>query len=425
MKINTIIIGIVLSCLTGRLSAQVTFTVVPNKPFSGVSPNGIYAAGYDALSGTGGYKYHIPSATLTNIGGVEAFGVNDSGVVAGTYADPAIIVNGSPCEISGLNVNGIWQTPGVIPGITPTDPNQYSNAYDVADDGQTFCGMVWINAGHTKAFRYDPSTGYTILNDINLSARANHISSNGLVCGGWIQTSQRTPMIWIPDSERVGSAGEVFGMNHDGSIILGADYPNGIIYDTITSTTQTFPPPAGQDNLYISSISDSGVWVGWSSIFSFPGTKTAVIKFPGQPLTNLDTYLTSLGLNMSGYALSVAWGISRNGKIIAGWGSQGANLIGWVVNLDSTTSVNEIQQPGEFTITPNPASNGFRVSGFKFQAEDEIIITDAIGKMVYQNKITQATTGFNLSTLNFPNGVYFVQIKAKQKTITKRISIIH
>lgn len=425
MKINKIILSAIISCIVGRSSAQATFTVVSNHPFAGLSPNGIYAAGANVLFGGGVYKYHIPSGTLTSIGGVDAYGVTDSGVVAGTYADPAIIVNGSPCEISGLNVSGIWQTPGVIPGITPTDPNQYSMAYDVADNGQSFCGMVWINAGHTKAFRYDPAIGYTILDDINLSARANHISGNGLVCGGWMQTTQRTPMIWTPDSVRVGAAGEVFGMNHDGSIILGADYPNGIIYDTITNTTQSFTPPAGQDNLYISSISDSGVWVGWSSIFVFPGTKTAVIKFPGQPLMNLDTYLTSLGLNVSGYALSVAWGISRNGKIIAGWGSQGGTYIGWIVNLDSTTSVSEIQAQDGFTIAPNPASNEFRVSGFKFNVEDEIIIMDAIGKIFYQSTITEPTSNLKLQTSNYPQGIYFIQIKSKQKTITKRVTVVH
>jgi|GEM_PF-4479823 len=423
MKISRIILSAIISCIVGKSSAQATFTVVNNKPFNGVSPNGIYAAGSNVLFGGGVYKYHIPSGTLTNIGGVEAWGVTDSGVVAGTYADPTIIVNGNPCEISGLNANGTWQTPGVIPGITPADPNQYSYAYDVAEDGQSFCGMVWINAGHTKAFRYDPAIGYTILDDVNLSARANHISGNGLVCGGWIQTTQRTPVIWTPDSVRVGAAGEVFGINYDGSKILGADYPNGIIYDSITNTTQSFPPPAGQDNLYITSISDSGVWVGWSSIFTFPGTKTAVIKFPGQPLMNLDTYLTNLGLNVSGYSLNVALGISRNGKIIAGWGQQGANFMGWIANLDSTTSVNEIHQEDGFTIAPNPSNGNTKINLADISGNGLLEILNAQGKNIFSEKLVSTVREFNLNTTQFCKGIYFVKITTRENSVVKKLII--
>lgn len=66
-------------------------------------------------------------------------------------------------------------------------------------------------------------------------------------------------------------------------------------------------------------------------------------------------------------------------------------------------------------IYPNPVTNAFQVSGFRFQLGDEIKICDVVGKEMYSEIITHESSNFKLQTLNFSEGVYFMEIKSGDK----------
>lgn len=89
---------------------------------------------------------------------------------------------------------------------------------------------------------------------------------------------------------------------------------------------------------------------------------------------------------------------------------------------DSTTGISDPPEAdSDFTISPNPASE-FLVISSEFREENQIkiSITDVTGKSVFENKLTCKTLHFKLQNLNFPDGIYFVEVSdSKQKVIKK------
>ncbi len=71
----------------------------------------------------------------------------------------------------------------------------------------------------------------------------------------------------------------------------------------------------------------------------------------------------------------------------------------------------------EFTIYPNPGSGIFSITGA--EQDNEIIITDVLGQIVFQSKIMAGKTEIDLSS--YLDGIYFVQISSKKGSSSKKI----
>lgn len=71
-------------------------------------------------------------------------------------------------------------------------------------------------------------------------------------------------------------------------------------------------------------------------------------------------------------------------------------------------------------VYPNPVSNELTLSGFKFSVGDEIKIIDVMGKEIYSEKIARQILNMKIETLNFSEGVYFLEIKSGDKKGTAR-----
>ncbi|MFI5205091.1 MAG: T9SS type A sorting domain-containing protein [Flavobacteriales bacterium] len=73
----------------------------------------------------------------------------------------------------------------------------------------------------------------------------------------------------------------------------------------------------------------------------------------------------------------------------------------------------------EFTVYPNPGTGIFSLEGA--QKNNELVITDVLGQIVFQTKITGEKTQLDLS--NQLNGVYFVQIISKNGLASRKVII--
>ncbi len=73
----------------------------------------------------------------------------------------------------------------------------------------------------------------------------------------------------------------------------------------------------------------------------------------------------------------------------------------------------------EFTIHPNPSEGIISIDGA--EPDNDIIITDVLGQIIFQTKITDSRNSIDLT--DQLNGVYFVKILSANGLITKKIII--
>lgn len=323
----------------------------------GMSPSGTLITGYN---NSGCFVYKTVDSTVTNIGGVEAWGVTDAGQVGGIDTGTTPF---GPAEVASIYTPSLgWVDLPTAPGggyVTGT--SSYSHVYGIADNGESVCGMYWVNGGKTTAFIYNVTTGYTSLQDAGSSARANCISGDGLVAGGWWQAASRVGICWYPapSGNIMATYGESFGTNSTGTYIAGYDnsgiYTKAILWDRVNSSTIIIPLPSGIMEGQAMAVSDSMVTVGYSgNAFGSSG----FIYIPGQGSFDLQSYLTGLGAtNVGNCGMPLA--ISRNGRYICGVTS-GFPRQSWFVDLGSSaTNVPVINVKGTtVSAYPNPVSNG-------------------------------------------------------------------
>ena len=365
----------------------------------GMSNSGEFVAG---TNGTGAFLYKAADSSITNLGGGEGWGVNDYGVVCGNFPDPNTTSGGSPCDVAGINVGGVWTALPQVPNYPPVQTG-YSYAYDIANDGVTVCGMFWKNAGYTRAYIYNPTTGYRLLQDLSASSRANHISIDGTIAAGWWQGNTRVPVRWSPSPTAL-TSGEAQGLNYDGSIMMGDDNGLPFLWDTINGLT-TIPLPANANDGAVTGISDSGVVVGYYTSGQFPPfPRTAFIYFPGQGMMDLTAYLNSIntvGVGLPGTPI----GISRNGRYISG-NSSGFPAKAFFIDLGPSfaTSVtsNANLSALDLKAYPNPCLS--EEIHFSFSAPSVAVATmtilDASGKVIRRMTGLNVVSGKNNLTWN-------------------------
>lgn len=95
------------------------------------------------------------------------------------------------------------------------------------------------------------------------------------------------------------------------------------------------------------------------------------------------------------------------------------NTYGWEGNVDcDSMGVNDVADSNEITIYPNPATNVLNIVSQKLTIES-VKLTDTSGRMVVTNQLNKMNTQLNIDHL--PKGVYMLNIKVGDKTITKKI----
>jgi hypothetical protein len=72
------------------------------------------------------------------------------------------------------------------------------------------------------------------------------------------------------------------------------------------------------------------------------------------------------------------------------------------------------KEEGEIVLYPNPVKENLTVQGDFNKEKVEVVITDALGRVLYYKLYNSVGNSFNISAENFPAGIYFMNIRNNQ-----------
>ena len=306
---------------------------------NGVSDDGSVVVGEN---NSGGFVWTLDG--LQEIGGVAAIAADaDGSFITGDRSFPSgdtaarYVVTEGWTQFGGLGPSGC--------------DSSLSSAYDISSDGQRCVGLGWDGCA-ASAFLWSPDDGMFELPRIGPSAtRADTISGDGTVIGGWDQASNggRRAAAWFENARTgeweetlvlestLGNSagyGEVNGSNGDGSILVGSadgtsdDTSGAFMYlaDDGVVNLGLLPPndfPYGGGALDVAE--DGRAVVGYQREGLGGGQSfRATYWTPETGLVDLKEHLNGLGAGIpAGFTLAAAQSISDDGTVICGWGYEG------------------------------------------------------------------------------------------------------
>lgn len=100
--------------------------------------------------------------------------------------------------------------------------------------------------------------------------------------------------------------------------------------------------------------------------------------------------------------------------------------------LTKRKQLNELDSNNTVTISaqilkifPNPADNSFHVSVNTVLENNKIILKDAVGKTILEQKMPNNRAGLDINTMSLSNGVYFVMIVNQNAVLEVKKIVIH
>jgi probable HAF family extracellular repeat protein len=352
---TTIALLLLLFIAIGDLRAQSSSTPLylelPENvlPFA-IGANGWVAVGdrYDRLSGT----FWMPTTGSTDIGGTFAGSVSRDGK---TIVGNAFDSQGR--ENAAIWAGGrAWRVLGSFtPDAKPCDVS-YSSTYGVSADATVIVGLAWDGCAFAHAFRWTEQTGMVDLGSLNgKPTRANAVSGDGHVIVGWGTAADgpRNGTKWVDGVQQMikatsgGPVGEAFGVNSNGSIIVGSNcdfnnqptpVPTGFVW-TPDKGVQCLPVdrPRGLAPLpyhvLVNATSDDGrVMVG---SYTFGLDAESLIWLDGQ-VYFLKDYLRNNGVPtaFNGWInTGFVTAVTPDGRTIVGYGAGPKTFQGYMVVL--------------------------------------------------------------------------------------------
>jgi len=358
----------------GALAAP-TFTPIGDLPgggfysqLHGVSANGSLPVG-DSVVGGGGFN-QITSPCIYGDGGLVSLGLLGTSSARAVNADGTAITG--ICDFGSFDPRGsqvfLW-TPstgimllGDLDGGVSVVPRSVGRA--ISANGLVIAGIGESDRG-TEAFRYDVSVGtFTPLGSLAASPFGNWaygISADGNVIVGLSLNAQgqQEPVRWtvsgglqamgfLPGATGITPAGAAYAASADGSVIVGqsrsvASGQGGEAFrwtaDGGMQPLGDLPGGAFQSWAYACS-ADGNVIVGRASVagncgpFGCGSVGRAFMWDPQNGMQDLYQILVSAGVDLTGWRLDEARGISANGRVIVGVGLNPQGLTeGWIVDL--------------------------------------------------------------------------------------------
>ena len=185
---------------------------------------------------------------------------------------------------------GGMQSIGTLPGGTTSEGRRVSR------DGGTIIGIAGSPEGD-RAFTWTESVGMQNL---------------GLLSPG-------------------DSGSSAFGVNGDGSVVAGFSGTNAVIWTN--GAAQDIGMLPGATNAIAYTLSDDGSLVGGYSFFGFSPRATLWSRAMGT--VDLNTYLPTLGIDLTGWNLQYTRDISTDGTTFVGEGTFNGEFRGWIVTIPS------------------------------------------------------------------------------------------
>jgi uncharacterized membrane protein len=311
-----------------------------------MSASGAVAVG--TFNGGGGF-YWMPTSGAVPIGGLSAEAVSGDGrTIVGVALDANLRTNAAIWQ-RGTE----WRLLGGVPNSAPCD-RSLSGAYGVSRDGTTVVGQAFLGCG-AHAFRSTESSGMVDLGSTvaGRSSTAVAVSADGRVVVGEQDdgTGFTVGVRWVDGRQErvvgpVGPVGNAYGVNGDGTVVVGRQCRGPIPDQTAWMWSQrdgvrclptpTIRPSPGPPVLvYANAVSDDGRVVGGSqTVGTVDGN--AILWIDGKE-SYLKDYLRAHGVPNA----FETWvntgkitGISPDGRVLVGYGAALTGFRGYMVILD-------------------------------------------------------------------------------------------
>ena len=330
---------------TPRLAGAQTISVVATYPGGSnsavysVNSNGTAAAGYSNNAGgtDTGMRWVNPGGS-GNMGFLPGGGLNSytqaidgTGTILAGYGDSA----GNTRAFRATTISGFQVLP-LIPGTF------FAQAFGISTSGARVTGTSGVGGFHF-AFLWDSGSPGTVT---NLGVVSGQSTSDGLAISGDGTTvtgfSGVLPMRWTTGSGMVGlgaglpgqtsARGE--GINTSGTVITGryqAGSELGFRWTSGTGMVALPASPGGTLALRPRAVSGDGNVIIGQVVDGVAGF-TAFVWTPTLGTQLLSTHLAARGVNLAGWQLRDATGISADGTAMCGIGIFGGQSVGWVVS---------------------------------------------------------------------------------------------
>ncbi|MDX2148958.1 MAG: hypothetical protein SFZ23_15690 [Planctomycetota bacterium] len=301
---------------------------------SAVSANGsVVAANVDMAS-----AYRWTSSGLVSIGSLPgAFATSAEDI----SSDGSVIVGGvflsSPEETVRAHR---WTSSGGMQDLGLPSGGVASVALGVSGDGNTVTGYSFDVDFNTTAFRWTSGDGMRSLGTLPgaTTSEGRKVSRDGGTIIGiagtpngdrafaWTQSEGMQDLGLLSPGDGASSA---WGVNADGTVVAGSSGTNAVIW--VNGVAQNIGMLPGATNAIAYTLSDDGSLVGGYSFFGFEATATLWSQALGT--VDLNTYLPTLGVDLTGWELDYTRDISADGTTIVGEGLFNGEPRGWVVTI--------------------------------------------------------------------------------------------
>ncbi|HRI45438.1 MAG TPA: PEP-CTERM sorting domain-containing protein [Fimbriimonadaceae bacterium] len=315
-----------------------------------ISGDGSAAAGRGTANGPEAFRWSNGMVALGDLPGGPresyAYGLDDSG---------ATVVGASAASSQGPQAFR-WSSSSGMVGLGYLNPSvKHSEALWVSPDGSAVVGYSLLAPGFARAFQWTQSSGMVALADYGGASRAAGIAENGVIAGESSGANGLEAVRWI-DNVAVG-LGDLPGggfqsaataISRRGHAIVGYGWSANGFEAFLWSPGDIFDirnpsNPGGMialgdleggtfDSAALA-VSDTGIVVGRGT--GADGSE-AFLWTPGLGMVAVADLLANQGASLSGWRLTAATGISRDGRVLVGTGiDPSGNSQAWMARIEA------------------------------------------------------------------------------------------
>jgi uncharacterized membrane protein len=318
-----------------------------------ISADGRVVVGWSGIAGSSPGIYQNPRAvSWSTDGGLVDLGGTPFSLARAVSADGAVVAG------DDISDPFRWtQSTGRV--LIPNAPGiNVARAVGISRDGFVLAGSL---SGTNGAFRWSAATG-TVFLPAPVSISPTALSANGDVLIGnefsgfyrWVGTSSPQLVSSNATGWSVRADGRMLGGTLGSAAAIW--HYNEVSDDEPAATTVlgVLPGPFPESCwARVTGISDDGLTVvgaGTTYQEGLPSSQfplSAALWRPGLGLVNLNTYLPARGLDLTGWHLRLASGISADGSVIAGTGTRNGQVRAFVVHLPPLCGTADFDNDGD------------------------------------------------------------------------------
>lgn len=418
-----------LSLISGGIYAERGALVMPLLPQTvmeyqvlHVSPNGEWACGVINNGTYSGWIWNLKTGVLTELTPVGvpsvAWQVSDNGTVAGTFLDTQASGNGAAVEAAGYWQNGKWyhlSTDGVA-----SNYDEASTAYAISGNGKYLGGQVMINGEYVPVIWENGKMERLANHDNGTKQRAGAVVTvdNSGAAAGWTYYLKEETTVVNRTAAMWNSELNILNPNYTGPFCEARISPDGkyvLSYDCIYNVETKKEIPLKWDSFYsnqLTAVTDEGVAVGFFQ--RDMGGRFAGCIVQDGTYSDINTYLTEQGADLTGYTIAQVFGVSNDCKTFGtvAYDSEG-NPRTVIVKLDEELTqrepagVDALVLPGAGAVElrwRKPLAGADGVKGYKLYRDDKEIKSLGKDELMYID--TQVGKGSHYYTVKavYENG---------------------